>query len=244
MKLALKPLRRLRIGLLALLACAAFTMLCAWTGGCGTDLHKAAVATDSIANSLKTAADLNHSLYATGQIDLAERQQVATLIDQVTQANDAVVAQLIQAEASGGTVNAATVVSAFDKFLDQLNILENNGVLHLKSAAAQAQFEVVLTAVKTEVAILKGLMGLPTASNHRLPLPGGGGGMLAFAALALTPEEIETLVALAISALGAGASLVEKLLAMKGETDTQLLADAATQDAAARKQAQADEAAE
>ena len=68
--------------------------------------------------------------------------------------------------------------------------------------------------------------------------------MLIFAALMLTPQEIEELIALSISVVGEGAALVQKLMAMKGEADAALLADATAEDAAARAVAQADEGAQ
>ncbi len=228
-----------RIGLLTLLACVALTALCGWTSSCGTAIHKASVSADSIAASLHTAADLNHSLQATGQISIEERQQVATLIDQATQANDVLVLQLKEAQAQGGQVTNASVMSAFSNFLTRLDALEKNGVLHLKSASAQAQFTTILAAVKTEVQILQSLIANSSGSN-RSPQRDG---YLAFAALALTPEELEALIALALTTLGEGAALVQKLIAMKGESDPKLLEDALSEDAAARTQAQADESA-
>jgi hypothetical protein len=234
-----RPLRRL--SMVCVVAVAAMVVMCGWTGGCGTDLHKGTVAADSIANSLKTAADLNHSLAVSGQITVAERQQVALLIDQAAQANGVLVAQLKAAEASGGTVNTATVLAAFNTFLGQLNTLEANGVLHLKSTAAQAQFETVINAIRTEVTVLQTVIGSSTSQNRSPARSPNHGGYLAFAALALTPDEIAALIALATEVLGEGAALVQKLLAMKSESDAALLADAATEDAAAETQAKADE---
>ena len=56
--------------------------------------------------------------------------------------------------------------------------------------------------------------------------------------LTLTAEEIEELIALAIAA---GSALVTKLIALRGETDPQLLTSALASDAAAETQAEADE---
>lgn len=228
-----------RVGLLTVLMCAAFTLMCGWTSSCG-NLHKAAVAADSIAASLHTAADLNHTLYATGQITLEERQQVATYIDQATQANDMFVNDLKDASANGTPLTAASITQAFNKFLTQLDVLEKNGVLHLKSADAQRQFEVILAAVKTEVQIIQAIIAANSTGQNRSP---GSGGAMLFAAVALTPEELEALIALALTAFGEGAALVTKLMNMKNETDAALLADALKEDQAAREQAQADEGA-
>ncbi len=230
----------LRIGFLTVMACVALTMLCGWAGGCGTDYHKATVAADSIAASLKTAADLNHSLAASGQISVEERQQVAALIIQASLANDALVADLKAAQTNGTPLTAASIAADFQAFLTQIDGLEKNGVLHLKSTAAQTQFESILTAIKTEVQVLQAVITL-TSGRNQAPRSPQSGGYLIFAALALTPEEIEALIGLAISTFGEGAALVAKLTAMKGETDAALLADAAAEDAAARTEAQADE---
>jgi hypothetical protein len=233
-----------RVSLLLALAFVVMTGLCAWTSSCGTALHKSALAADSIANSLKMAADLDHSLYATGQISLPERQQVATLIDQATQANDVLVQQLTAAEANGGAVNTAVIVQAFNNFLVQLNGLEANGVLHLKSPAAQVQFETIIAAIRSEVTVIQGLIGSSTSRNQGPPRCPQSTGFLAFAALALTPEEIGALIALAGQAFCEGAALLQKLMAMKAESDAALLADATTEDAAARTEAKADETAQ
>ena len=231
----------LRIGFLTIMAFAVLTVTCGWTSSCGTAQHKAVVAADSIASSLHTAADLNHSLYSSGQITLEERQQVAVLIDQSSQANDVLVNQLQTINNNGGTVTAASVVQALNTFLTQLDALEANGVLHLKSTSAQAKFEVVIAAVKAQVQILQAVIGTNTGQKQTPgPIPSGTG-LLMCAALVLTPEELETLIALALTALGEGAVLVKKLMAMKSETDAELLADALTENAAARTQAKADE---
>jgi hypothetical protein len=222
---------------------AAMTALCAWTSSCGSSLHKSAVAADSIANSLKTAADLDAQLYASGQISLLERQQMATYIDQATQANDVLIAQLTQAEASGAQPNAASLVAAFGAFSAQLQTLETNGVLHLKSAQAQAQFETILNSVKASVAIIQIEVGSQSRNRMPLRLPFGGG-IVAFAGLALTPDEIAALIGLATAAFGDGAALVSKLIGMKGQADAALLADATAEDDAARTEAKAEEAAQ
>lgn len=232
----------MRVGSVAIIAGVAMTVMCGWTGSCGTPLHKSAVAADAIASSLKTAADLNRSLFESGQITLGERQQIAELIVQTTQANDVLVAQLTAAEANGGATDPASLIAAFGQFTTQLSQLEADGVLHLKSPTAQAGFETILNAIKGSVATLQIQIGTGGSSTPA-PTPKSPG-MFILSALVLTPEEIALLISLATAAFGDGAALVEKLLAMKGEADTALLADATTQDAAARAEAQEDEAAQ
>jgi len=236
----LNPL--LRMTLLTGVAFLVMTALCAWTSSCGTATHKASVAADSIANSLKTAADLNHTLYTSGQISLEERQQVATLIDQATQANDVLVAQLSASVANGSSPNTQTILAAFQKLLTQIDALEANGVLHLKSTDAQTQFKQVTAAIRIQITVLQAVLAVTTSSNRSPAMPGGSG--MIYGAAAITAEELESLIALALTAFGEGAALVQKLIAMKGKTDVELLADAATQNLAARTQAQADEKAE
>lgn len=230
-------MKMLKISLTLSLAFVVMSALCAWTSSCGTKLHRSAIAADSIANSLKTAADLNGQLYATGQISLAERQQIATGIVQATLANDVLIAQLTQAEANGGQVNSASLVAAFSAFTTQLDGLETNGVLHLKSAKAQAWFATILNSIKASVAILHASIASQKSQN-RMPLQWPAAiGMLAFAVPILDADEIAKLIALATAAFGDGAALVAKLIAMKGKADTELLADATKQDAAARDEA-------
>ncbi len=226
----------LRISLTGMLACMVTIGMCGWVSSCGTALHKACVAADAIATGLHTAADLNHELEAQGQITLEERQQVATLIDQASQANDELVGTLNDIRVANAPLTAASITQAFDKFLVRLDGLEKNGVLHLKSTAAQSRFETVLGAIRVQVRILQALIGTSTSENRqpfRLPQDTG---FLMFAVV-FTPEEIAELALLA-------ATLAQKLAAIKGKSDAELLADATAENGAARKQAQADEGAE
>lgn len=224
-----------------LLAAVGVTAVCMMgaSGGCGSDLHKAALAADTIANSLNSAAQINHTVYAQGQESEAERIAVATVIDQATQANDAFIAQLQLAQANGSTVTADTVIAAFQTLSTQLDNLNQNGVLHLKNPQAQAAFSAIMQTLTGELSILQSILKANTTSSRGSPAA-----PLTGFAVALTAEEIDLLIGLAITAFGEGAELVQKLIGMKGETDAELLTDASEQDAEARKQAQADEQAE
>lgn len=207
------------------------------SGGCGSDLHKASVAADSLANSLNTAAGVNHQLIASGQESAAEGEAVAKYIDAAAKANDTFIAEISSAEQTGAQVNAASLVSAFGTVTAAIQTLQSQGVLGLKSPAAQAAFQGVVSAINAQIAILQGLISTSTADNRGAPLKRNA----PLLSIALTAEEIETLIGLVSTALGAGVPLVEKLLAMKGETDATLLSDATAQDATAEKQAEADE---
>jgi len=229
-----------RLAGVAIVAVSSAVFLMGAAGGCGSDLHKASVAADTIANSLVTVENVNHQVAADGLESTAERAAIAQYVDQVTQANDAFIVQIKAAEAAqtaGQTVSTASLVSAFNLLVTQVNALNANGVLHLSSTSAQAEFTTVMAAIQSQLAILKALTTLQTSTTSRLL----HGAPPAAMAGAFTLEELDTLIALATTALGAGASLVEKLLGMKGETDTELLADATTEDAAARTEAEADE---
>ena len=231
--------RFLRFWVVTLVAIAAVITIGGWAGGCGTTLHKSAVAADSIASSLKTAADINQTLYTSSQISLEERQQVAALIYQAAEANQAFVVQLTLAEKNGGQVNQANVLSAFNTFLIQLKSLEQDGVLHLKSPQAQTAFSAVLASIQASVAILEVELGATgTSRNQAAPL-----GLLSLSLLVLTPTEIGELITLATSVIGEGAALVKKLIAMKGEADAKLMADAAAENSEAMTEAKAEEGA-
>lgn len=227
-----------RFGILVVALAATSVCILGANGGCGSSLHKAAVAADSIGNSLNTAASVNHQLVASGQETVAEGAQVASYIDAAAKANDAFIAQISSAEANGSQVTSATIVTAFGALVTTVQSLQSQGVLGLKSTAAQQQFQTITAAINAQLAVLQALIQTSTAQNrpgplrHSAPLLG----------IALTAEEIETLIDLVTTALGAGVPLVEKLLAMKGETDSALLSDAQSQDKAAETEAEADEA--
>lgn len=74
-------------------------MMCGFASSCGTAIHKASVATDTIANSLVTAANVNHQSFVAKVISLQEREQVAHLIEQAIEANDVLMAQFADAKA-------------------------------------------------------------------------------------------------------------------------------------------------
>lgn len=232
---------RLRLGVLALALGASSVIIMGASGGCGSDLHKASVAADSIANSLNTASGINHQLFASGEETAAENELVAKYLDAAAKANDTFIAEISSAEQSGAQANTASIVSAFSVVSASFQTFQSQGVLGLKSTAAQQEFQAVITAINSQIVVLESLIHTTSADNrgapplkHSVPLLG----------LALTAEEIETLIGLVTTALGAGVPLVEKLLAMKGETDASLLSDATSQDAAAEKQAEADEVAQ
>ena len=131
-----------------------------WTsGGCSSasGLHKAAAAADVIGSSLQTAEGINHDAETQGVESIAERDAVASYILQATQANDAFVAAINSAEQSGTTV-PQSVVSAFNILVAQVNTLNSEGVLHLKSATAQKNFQIVISTLQSEVAAIQLLM--------------------------------------------------------------------------------------
>ena len=231
----MKNSRKLSLGFLLVGA----TALCLMgaSGGCGSDLHKAATTADSIASSLNTAASINHQLIVSGQESAAEGAVIAKYIDATAKANDAFIGQISQAETSGGQVNAASIVSALGALTTTAQQLQSQGVLGIKSQSARTAFTAVMGAINSELAVLQGLIQVNTSENHShrrdgLPL---------VAALALTPEEIAEIIGIISAAAPAATQLIQKLLQMKGEADSDLLADAKEQDAAAEKQAEADE---
>jgi hypothetical protein len=225
-------LRMLAVGCLA-----SVVLLMGASGGCGTDLHKATVASGSIAATLHSMAEANHTNALESD---AERTVVANLIVQAAAANDNFVGVLKSAEANGGKVDATAIVAAFSALSTQIEQLDEQGILHLKSSQAQADFSIAMASVEAEIATLQVIYGasvppLPasTSENH---IPGRHNGHPLFA-IALTAEEVEELIALAVSV---GSALVPKLLALRSESDPQILAAASQDDAAAIAQAEAD----
>jgi hypothetical protein len=219
---------------LAALGCiAVVAMICmAVSGGCGRDLHKAATASAGIAASLNTVATVNHNDPFESP---AEKQAIASYILQVAQANDRFIGVLKVSETQGSAVNTATIETALSALVAQVNQLNAQGVLKLKSPQAQADFAIAISSIQASLAVIESIYPPVTARSalplkHRAPL-------VPLFAVTLTAEEIEELIALVIAA---GSALLPKLIALRGETDPQLLASAAADDAAAEAIAESD----
>lgn len=217
------------LGVLAcLIACA--MLLMGASGGCGSNLHKATVAAGSIAATLHSAAETNHT-NAFETVD--ERVIVANYIAQAAAANDNFIGVLQDAQKNGGKIDNAAILDAFTKLSAQIDQLNAMGVLHLKSQQAQADFAIAISSIQAQLAALQVLVGAKTASNH-LPVHRRS---LPLMAITLTATEIEELIALAVSV---GSALVPKLLQLRSESDPQILAMAEEDDKAAIEQAEAD----
>jgi hypothetical protein len=203
--------------------------------GCpsSSPVHKASVAAASIGDSLQSAATVNHQMIQAGEESAQEGAQVAGYIDQAAKANDAFVKVLQATPDSGTTLTAQQVLSAFSVLQVQIATLNSQGVLHLKSAKAQQAFASAMATIQASIAAIEVVVAATSSQNHR-PWPAS----YPLLGLALTPVEIEELIALAIAA---GSSLVSKLVQLRGETDSQLQATALAGDAAAEQQAEADE---
>jgi hypothetical protein len=223
----------LRVRLGALGCIAVMGAACMAAGSCGTDLHKASVASAGIAASLNTAATVNHN---DAFESAAEKQQVATYIDAVAKANDNFLGVLKAAETQNAQVGVPLIETAFGKLLDTVNNLNAQGILKLKDPKAQADFSIVMSSVQASLAAIEIIYPPLTSKNtppRRAP-------WIPALAVALTPAEIDELIALVIAA---GSALLPKLLALRGETDAQLIASAQTDDAAAEATAESDIAA-
>lgn len=201
----------------------ATVMLMAASGGCGSNLHKANVASGAIAASLHSMATVNH----TNQLETPEeRTQIANYIAQAATANETFIGVLQAAQNNGGKIDTAVALTAFQRVSTQIDQLNDQGILHIKNAQAQANFALAISSIQAEIATIETLIGTPTSENHspkRHPLA-------PLVALTLTPAEIEELIALAISA---GSVLVPKLLALRGLSDPEILAAASEDDKAA-----------
>jgi hypothetical protein len=151
----------LRSLLLFALLAGSMMFIAGWTsGGCSSasGLHKAAAAADVIGSSLQTAEGINHDAETQGVESIAERDAVASYILQAAQANYAFVSAINSAEQSGTTTVPQSVVSAFNILVAQVNTLNSEGVLQLKSATAQKNFQIVISTLQSEVATIQLLM--------------------------------------------------------------------------------------
>jgi hypothetical protein len=228
--------RILRTGL-AVTAVAVVAIVGMGASGC-SDIHKASVAADSIGASLQAAETVNRQLAMSEFETVGERQAIAAEVEAAAKANDQFVATLKAVSAAGGQPTSAQVAAGLNAVAASISVLEGDGVLKLKSPDARAQFATIMGAINVQLAILKAVVTAHTSSNAAPGERSGPSGAMA-AGLALSATEIEELIALATAA---GSALVGKLTAMKGEADSQLQADALSEDAAAEKQAEADEA--
>lgn len=224
-----------QLGFLGCLAATALLLMGA-SGGCGSNLHKATVASGSIAATLHSAAVANHNDAFESD---AERAQIATYIMDAAAANDNLLGVLNAAQNNGGKIDAATALAAFSRLSQEIDQLNQQGLLHLKSAQAQADYAVFMSSIQAQIAILEGIYGSPATNSsqnhppHRNYAP--------IFAITLTTTEIEELIALALSV---GSALVPKLMQLRHESDPQILAAAEEDDKAAIAQAEADGAKE
>lgn len=210
-----------------------------WLTGCPqtTAVHKCSVAAADIGAGLNAAATVNHQMLAAGEESQEEAATVATYIDQAAKTNDAFVKSLQALPAQGTQLTDAGAIALFNTLVQQVNTLNQEGVLRLKSAKAQTAFAGVMSSIEvSEAAVEAVLIAAPSAQRRGHPLtPAPAVPLLA---LALTPAEIDELISLAIAA---GSALASKLISLRGETDPQLQNSALTADAAAEAQAEADE---
>jgi hypothetical protein len=221
-----------RLGALACLGVMA--MVCMAAGSCnGSELRKSEQAAAGIAATLNTAATVNHNdAFETPE----ERQAIASYIVQVAAANDNFLGVLKAAEAQGGQVNIPLLEAAFSKLLNTVDALNSQGILKLKSPQAQADFALVMSSIQASLAAIETIYPPATSKNEqnrRHP-------WIPVLAIALTPAEVEELIALVVAA---GSALVPKIMALRGETDAELIASAAADDASAEAIAESDGAA-
>ena len=195
--------------------------------------HKASVAAASIGSSLETAATVNHQMLEAGEESPAEASQVATYIQQAAEANDAFTKTVASLPTTATQITTQQALADFSTLQTQISTLNQEGVLHLKSQKAQTAFAAIMVSIQGAITAIEVVVAAQSSQLPHVPA-----GYIAFAALALTPEEIEELISLA---LAAGSALVSKLESLRGQTDAQLQSTAEASDAAAEQQAEADE---
>ncbi len=216
------------------------TVLCmAASGGCGTAVHKATVASGTIAASLRTAATINHS---NTQESEDERKAVANFIAQAAAANDDFVDQLKTAVANGDTLSQGQIVAAFQSLLDRVDKMEKSGILQIKNPDAQQKFAATVATIKAQLVLIQSLFSASTSVKlHGDPLQHQEqGGLVMAGGLLLTLAEIDEIIALLSSIVGATSPLIQKLLAMRGQSDAEILDQAKEDNAVAIAQAVAD----
>jgi hypothetical protein len=215
--------------------CFAIAICMAATGGCGTAVHKASVASGTIAASLRTAATVNHS----NTLESAEeRTAVANFIAQAAAANDDFVGKLQVATANGGTLSQEEIYASFETLLDRVDKLEESGILKIKDPTAQKRFANTVETIRAQLVLIESLFPAKVARSHRGPSPSQKGQLIMAAGLTLI--DIERLIEL-LTPLGASAvDLIEKLIAMKGKTDEEILEQASVDNAEAIRIAEED----
>lgn len=214
---------------------AVMAAVCMAAGSCNSSpLRKSEQAAAGIAATLNTAATVNHNDPFESP---DERKVVADCIMQAAAANDNFLGVLKAAEAQGGTVNIPLIEAAFSKLLNTVTALNSQGILKLKSPQAQADFALTMSTIQASLAAIEAIY--PPATSDNVPRPVHHPWVPALA-IALTPAEVEELIALVVAA---GSALLPKLLALRGQTDAQLIASAEADDASAEAIAESDGAA-
>jgi hypothetical protein len=138
----------------------------------GSDLHKANRAAKQVADDLHEFEAIVEQQYSVGQLDKEEARALAQWASDSSLANDAFVAK-IKGLSTLNSSNSALVVGWFNDLVGQIDKLNDQGVLHIKSATAKAKFDLIYQSIQTGLTTLQGLLaGLGAQPSHSgLPDP-------------------------------------------------------------------------
>lgn len=115
--------------------------------GCPKDPYRASLAgSDDVASAVHAAINITTAYYSTNKLNDAEKAQIATYLNNVTDANMKFRHGVVTAHASGVTGPAAYLALAQD-FINA--VPTDPTAFRYQSAEAQQEFSTVLGAVKT-----------------------------------------------------------------------------------------------
>lgn len=156
-----------------LLAALLSTALLILTACPDSQLHQAAQVANGIASSLNNAESLNESAYHQGIITAADSAAVSNYIKYSVQVNEQLIAQ-VRSVKKVDPQSAATILAAIDNLAASIDVLQNQGVLHIKDPNTQKQFGNYIAIIRAAIQSARQIIGSssvtkPTSSSIRRP---------------------------------------------------------------------------
>jgi hypothetical protein len=146
---------------IALALCLMLTVACS-----ESDYHKAANASAKIASGLAAIEQINENSYHAGLLSKEESVAIAGYTIEATRANDVFVGR-IKSLGSIDTSNRALVVGWFGDVAASIQLLNEQGVLHVKNPDTKAKLAIAVTAVQASVQIIQALLGMTAQPSPR-----------------------------------------------------------------------------
>lgn len=144
--------RYFKLALIPLMA----VLLSGWACS-GSAIHKANLTAKQIADDLSAFEGQIEQQYAAGNLDKTEAINLETLCSQATLANDTFVKQ-VQSLPALNASNASQVAAWFAELTVQINALNQQGVLQVKSQTAKNNLTLYFQSIATALTILEGLL--------------------------------------------------------------------------------------